>query len=569
MIILGISCYYHDSAACILKNGRVIAAAEEERFSRKKHDNSFPEKAIEFCLNSLGIAINEVNIIVFYEKPIIKFERILSQHLEHFPKSRKVFVDNLASWLTEKLYLKKVLKEKCHYHGKVQFIPHHLTHAASSFYLSGFKKAAIVTMDGLGEWASTTMGVGDGKKIKIDKEIRFPHSLGLFYSTITAYLGFKVNNDEYKVMGLAGYGNPNKYLQHFSKLITTFKDGSFVLNMKYFDYSWANHMPSKHMEKLFGYPIRKKGLKIYNYHQDIAAALQKKLEEVVFNLLRAVYKKYKINNLCLAGGVALNSVVNGKIISNTPFKNIYIPPAPGDAGGAMGAALSVYYQHSNKNWNKDFQPYLGPGYSFLEIKKILDKYKFKYKWYKNKKKLIDKVSDLIIKEKIIAWFQGKMEWGPRALGNRSILASATKKEMMNILNLKIKHRESFRPFAPVILDKYIYKYFKADKILSSAVKYMLMVYPVTKKGKKEVPAIVHVNGSGRLQSISHQDNPLYFNLIDSYRKKTGIPIIINTSFNVRGEPIVCTPEDAVKCFLGTDIDFLAIGDFLVKKGKNV
>jgi carbamoyltransferase len=565
MIVLGFSCFYHDSAACILKDGEIVAAAAEERFSRKKHDNDFPVHAIEFCLNSLGIAMNEIDIVVFYEKPILKFERILHQHLEHFPRSRKTFIDTTGSWLDQKLQIKKLLREKLYYHGKVYFIKHHLSHAAASYYLSDFKKSVIVTMDGLGEWATTTIGYGQGRKIKIDKEIHFPHSLGLFYSTLTAYLGFRVNNDEFKVMGLAAYGNPQLFRSHMNELITTFKDGSFALNMKYFDFTWSDHMPSKAMKKLFGYPIRQPESKIHRHHEDIAAALQEKLEEVVFNLLAAAHKKYKINNLCLSGGVSLNSVMNGKILKKTPFKKIYITPDPGDGGGALGAALDIHYQHSDKNLNKNFYPCLGPGYTEREIEKVLEKYQVRYKHYKDQKKLLERVAELIIKQHIIAWFQGRMEWGPRALGNRSILASAAKAEMKDIINSRVKHREAFRPFAPVILKEYIHQYFKTDRPLPPPTQYMLMVYPLKEKGRKEAPAITHINGSGRLQAISREQNPMYYDLIEIYRKKAGTPMIVNTSFNVRGEPIVCTPQDAVKCFLGTGIDYLVIGQFLVKK----
>ena len=567
MIILGISCFYHDSAAAILKDGEIVAAVAEERFTRKKHDNSFPNNAIEFCLNSLRIAASEVDIVVFYEKPIVKFERIISQHLQHFPKSQKTFVDSMGSWIEEKLKIKKLLEEKFHYHGKIQYIPHHLSHAASSYYLSGFDKAVIVTIDGVGEWATTTIGKGSGKKIKIDKEIRFPHSVGLFYSTITAHLGFRVNNSEYKVMGLAAYGNPRKFKSQIDELITLFKDGSYALNMEYFDYTWSDHMPSKKMENLFGYPVRKTDEKIKKYHKDIAASAQYKLEQVVFSLLNKIHNRYKTDNLCLAGGVALNSVMNGKIVKNTPFKNIFIPPDPGDGGGAMGAALHIYNQHKKKKFNNSFSPFLGPSYQWYQVEKILKKYKLKYTLYKNKKDLLEKVTTLLVKQKVIGWFQGRMEWGPRALGNRSILASAAKEEMRDIINAKVKKREMFRPFAPVILEEYVDTYFEAEGQPKVLGKYMLTVLPFKEKGRKEAPATVHVDGTGRLQSIARDDNPLYYDLIKLYMEKTGTPILVNTSFNVRGEPIVCTPEEAVNCFLSTEIDTLVIDNYLVNKNK--
>ena len=565
MIILGISCFYHDSSACILKNGKIVAAAAEERFTRKKHDNNFPNHAINFCLAYLGIAANEVAIVAFYEKPFIKFERILSQHLEHFPRSHKVFINSLGTWLNQKLQIKKILREEFNYHGKIVFIPHHLAHAASSYYLSGFNNSAIVTLDGVGEWATTTMGFGQGSKIKIDKEVRFPHSLGLLYSTLTAYLGFKVNSDEYKVMGLAAYGTPKPFKSHFDKLITTYADGSFAFNMNYFDYTWSDHMPGKEMEKLFGYPIRPTESKIKKYHKDIAASLQAKLEEVVYKLLNVAYKKYKTSNLCLAGGVALNSVMNGKIIKNTPFKKIYVPPDPGDGGGAMGAAIYTHYSYSSKKLNKKFSPYLGPQYLWYEVEPILKKNKLKYTLFTNSQRMLNKIAEMIVHEKVIGWFHGRMEWGPRALGARSILASAAKAEMKDIINAKVKKREMFRPFAPVVLEEYASDYFKIDKQPPVLGKYMLIVIPFKDKGKKDVPATVHVDGSGRLQTIARRDNPLYYDLIKTYMKKTGIPIIINTSFNVRGEPIVCSPEEAVNCFLSTGIDVLVIDNFVVTK----
>lgn len=565
MVILGVSCFYHDSAACILRDGKILAAAAEERFTRKKHDNSFPKNAIEFCLNYLGIAANEVDFVAFYEKPIVKFERVVSQHLQHFPKSGKTFVESMDSWIKEKLQIKKLLSDEFLFHGKIQYVPHHLSHAASSFYLSNFKKSVIVTNDGVGEWATTTMGIGENKKIRIDREIHFPHSLGLFYSTITSYLGFKVNNDEYKVMGLAAYGNPERFMAQMDKLLTLFPDGSYALNMKYFDYTWSDKMPSRAMEKLFGYSVRKPESQIYKYHKDIAASLQKKLEEAVFNLLREAHKQYNTENLCLAGGVAFNSVMNGKVIKHTKFRNIFIPPDPGDGGGAMGAALYLHFLHSNKDSNKDPSPYLGPGYAWYEIEPVLRKHKLNYTQYSDTNRLLDKVSDFLIKQKVIGWFQGRMEWGPRALGARSILASAAKKEMRNIINAKVKKRETFRPFAPVILEEYVDKYFKIVKQPRRLGKYMLIVLPFKTRGKKEAPACAHIDGSGRLQVIERCDNPLYYDLIKRYMEKTGTPIIVNTSFNVRGEPIVCTPDEAVRCFLGTGIDVLVIGDFLATK----
>jgi carbamoyltransferase len=584
MKVLGISCFYHDSAACLIVDGQIIGAAAEERFSRKKHDNDFPGLTIEYCLEKAGLAVNELDAIVFYEKPIWKFERTLHQHLEHFPKSYKAFFDTTGSWINQKLSIKKILHGELNYSGEVVFLPHHLSHAASAYYLSPFSKSALVTIDGVGEWATTTVGVASKESIKIDQEIRFPHSLGLLYSTVTAYLGFRVNNDEYKVMGLAAYGKKDKYQEAFDELIVVNNDGSYALNMAYFDYAWTQRMPSKKMASLFGYPIRKPESKIYQYHKDIAAALQKKLEEVVFKLLQAAHDKYHVDNLCLSGGVALNSVMNGRILSLTSFKKIFIPPDPGDAGGAMGAALYVTLNPSvvknyvgrkkqpvvkHKRIASTFTPYLGPDYTRRQVETTLQKYKsqLKYKYFPDQEELLETTSDLIIKKQVIGWFQGRMEWGPRALGNRSILADATDPKMKDILNAKVKHREMFRPFAPVILEEHVPDYFEADKPLPVITKYMLMVYPFTEKGKKDIFSVVHVNGSGRLQSISRKDNPLYYSLIENYYKKTGIPVITNTSFNVRGEPIVCSPVDAIRCFLGTGIDYLVIDQYIINKRR--
>ena len=566
MIVLGISCYYHDSAACIIKDGKIIAGAAEERFTRIKHDNNFPKKAIRFCIDSLGISANEVDVISFYEKPFIKFERIISQHLDNFPKNYKQFMRTIGPWFGSRLQIKKTLEEELNYFGKINFIDHHLSHAASAFYLAPFSKATIVTVDGVGEWSTTTIGSGFGQKIKIDKEIYFPHSLGLLYSTLTTYLGFGANDSEYKVMGLAAYGDPKPFRKHFEKIVEIFPDGSFKLNMDYFDFDWADHMPSRKMSELFGHPIRKESDKVKRYHENIAAALQVKLEEVVINLLNTAYKTYKTKNLCFAGGVALNSVLNGKILSNTPFKKLFIPPDPSDAGAAMGAAMCSYTQITKKLVEKkNFHPYLGPEYKWYQIEAELKKYKLKYKYIENDKNLVNETAKFIKNKKVIGWFQGRMEWGPRALGNRSILASATTTKMRNIINKKVKKREMFRPFAPVILEEETKKYFETDEYVSTSTRWMLMVYPFKKIGLKQVPAVVHVDNSGRLETLTRKDNPKYYDLVKAYDALTGIPIIINTSFNVKGEPIVCTPDDAIRCSLNTDIDYLIIDNYVVKK----
>lgn len=566
MYILGISCFFHDSAACLMKDGKIIAAAAEERFTRIKHDNTFPFKSIEFCLQEAGIAINDIEFIGFYEKPFIKFERILHQHLQHFPKSFPSFLSTASDWIHQKLNIRSILKEKMHYHGEVVFIPHHLSHAASAYYLSPFKKSSIVTLDGVGEWATTTIGLGEKNTITPEKELHFPHSLGLLYSTLTTFLGFSANDAEYKVMGLAAYGKPEPFRKHFEKLITQHEDGSFYLNMKYFDFDWAQHMPSAQLSDLLGVPPRTPESESVEIYEDIAAALQEKVEEVVFNILKATYKKHKTPNLCLAGGVALNSVMNGKILSKTPYKHLFIPPDPSDAGGAMGVALYITKQKQPQKALASFSPYLGPSYNWYEIKQELKKQHLTHQ-YLSRQDLIEKVADLITQQKVIGWFQGKMEWGPRALGARSILASAATPEMKDIINARVKHRELFRPFAPVILDEYVEKYFEADQNIPICAKWMLMVYPFKKKGIKEVPAVVHVDKTGRLQTLSRDDNSLYYDVIKAHYKKTKVPIIINTSFNVRGEPIVCSPQDAIRCFLHTDIDYLVIDQYLVSKKR--
>lgn len=566
MITLGFSCYYHDSSACIVKDGVIIAAIAEERLSRIKHDNGFPHRSIKFCLDSLRIAANEVDQFVFYEKPIIKFERVLTTHAKTYPRSFNNFIKGISSWPNEKLLVKETLRKCFSYVGPLYFLDHHLSHAAGAYLLSAFDKAAIVTMDGVGEWATTTIGRGLRGNIRIDREIRFPHSLGLLYSTITAYLGFKVNSHEYEVMGLSAFGKPGKYLNQFSELIKTEKDGSFMLNMKYFEFEWGNKMFGKPLENLFGSPSRKPHEPIKAYHKDIAASLQFVTEGVVINLLGSVYKKYRIKNLCLAGGVALNSVINGKIIKKTPFRNIYIPADPGDGGAAMGAA--VYADKLRSGGNKrvyKFTPYLGEEFDDWKIEKMLNKYKLKFTYFRNETLFLNKIIELLIKQKIIAWFQGRSEWGPRALGARSILADPRTVEMKDKMNLAVKHRLSFRPFAPVILSTDVRRYFLSDKPLPEISKYMLMVYKFKKGKGQKVPAVRHVDDTGRLQVISKKDNILYWQLIKKFKEKTGIPILLNTSFNVSGEPIVNSPEDAIRTFLSTKIDYLAMGHYLIKK----
>ncbi len=564
MYILGISCYYHDAAACLIHNGKIVAAAEEERFTRKKHDISFPINAIKFCLKKANITGDKLDHVAFYEKPLLKFERILSQHLEAFPKSYFTFIKTIPGWINEKLRIRKTLKKQIGYKKDVSFIDHHLSHAASSYLVSPFKESAILTVDGVGEWATTTFGHAKENKVTIDKEIHFPHSLGLLYSTITAFLGFKVNNDEYKVMGLAPYGKPI-YKDEIRKLITLHEDGSYSLDMSYFVFQWASKMPSRKMTQLFG-PQRKPESELTQKHKDIAASLQKVTEESLFHMLNQLHKETKSDNLCMAGGVALNSVANGKIKANTPFKNVFIQPSASDAGTSLGAAFYLYNSVLDKPRTTVMDhAYLGPSFTDKEVKEYLDKNHVNYTTFKSDDDLIKTTAKLIWENNVIGWFQGCMEWGPRALGARSILSNATNPDMKEIINAKVKHRELFRPFAPAVTAEDAHKYFELDK---DDEKFMLFVYPIKKEFHDKIPAVTHVDGSGRLQTITPEQNKLYHGTIKEFGKHSGIPIVINTSFNIRGEPIVLTPHDAYRCMMGTGIDYLVIGNFLVKRDDN-
>lgn len=564
MYVLGVSCYYHDSAACLLKDGIVVAAAEEERFTRKKHDTSFPINAINFCLKKAKITVEQLDHVAFYEKPILKFERLLHQHIQMFPRSFPMFFHAMPNWLSEKLRIPVMFKKKLKYKKPVFYLEHHMSHAASSFLVSPFKEAAILTIDGIGEWDSTTLGYGKENDIRIIKRLKFPHSLGLLYSTITAFLGFSVNNSEYKVMGLAPYGRP-VYYDEFKKIIQVQEDGSYALNMDYFVFHYKKTMPSKKMEELLG-PPRKPGDLLTQRHKDIAASLQKITEEVIFKILNHLYEITKCDNLCMAGGVALNSVANGKIKKHTPFKEIFINPAASDAGTSMGAAFYTYNTILGNSRKYVFNSaYLGPEFSNEYIQSFLEKNKIVHYRFKSEEELIKKTAELIFDNKVVGWFQGRMEWGPRALGARSILSNACNPNMKDILNDKVKHRELFRPFAPVISEEDVHEWFEMDKPNEP---YMLFVYPIKEEKRKFIPAVTHVDGSGRLQTINKQSNPRYYGVIKEFEKYTGVPILINTSFNIRGEPIVCTPYDAYMCMMGTGIDYLVMEDFLIKREDN-
>jgi carbamoyltransferase len=571
--ILGISAYYHDSSAALLKDGKIVAASEEERFTRKKHDFSFPQNAIKYCLKSQNISIDDIDYIGFYEKPLLKFERILYQHLESFPKSYKTFLAALPSWFNEKLRVVKTIKKRLNYKKDILFIEHHLAHAASSFLVSPFKEAAILSIDGVGEWTTTAFGIGKDNDIKLQKEIKFPHSLGLLYSSITAYLGFKVNNSEYKVMGLSAYGNTNKktnpYYKKIKKVIDIKPDGSFSLNMKYFVYHYKDRMPSKALEEILDGKTRKSNEELTNRHKDIAAAIQLITEEVLIKILKYIRKQTNQENLVMAGGVALNSVANGKILKKSGFKNLWIQPNASDGGTSIGVASYIYNTILGKKRSYiQKHSYLGPKFTSEEIKSFLQENKIKFNEFKSESNLLKKTALLIYNNSVVGWFQHGMEWGPRALGARSILSNPTNQKMQEILNLKVKHREKFRPFAPVITKEDTKNYFDSDPTIPDITDSMLMVYPIKKKWHKKIPAVTHVDGSGRLQTITKEQNPLYYNLIKEFQKISGIPILINTSFNIRGEPIVCTPFDAYRCMMGTGIDYLVIGKFLIKRDDN-
>jgi carbamoyltransferase len=568
MYILGISCYYHDASAALIKDGHIIAAAEEERFTRKKHDQSFPVNAIQFCLQKAEITPNEISYVAFYEKPILKFERLLMQHIAMFPFSFWSFYKAMPNWIVEKLRIpttirKKLKFSKHKFKGEILFVEHHMAHAASSYLVSPFKESAILTIDGVGEWTTTAYGFAKENDITLSKKIDFPHSLGLLYSAVTAYLGFKVNNDEYKVMGLAPYGKP-VYFEQMRKLIDVKEDGSYALDMSYFTYHYKLKSISNKFIEEFG-PVRKSESQLEQRHKDIAASVQKLTEEVIFQMLNHLHKETKCNNVCLAGGVALNSVANGKITKHTPFKNIFIQPAASDAGTALGAALCVWHTIlGNKREYVQTTSYFGPSFTTEEIKHFLDEKKIVYQEY-DKEEIPKKTAELINKNNVIGWFQGGMEWGPRALGNRSILSNASHPDMKDILNAKVKHREMFRPFAPVILQEKVHEWFEIDKDEES---FMLFVYPFKEEKKKLVPSVVHVDGSGRLQTINKEQNEAYYSVIKEYEKLTGIPILINTSFNIRGEPIVCTPQQAYRCMMGTGIDYLIIDKFIIARKDN-
>ena len=597
-IILGISAYYHDSAAALLIDGDIFAAAHEERFTRKKQDSSFPINACRFVLNQAGITLDDVTAVAFYDKPYIKFERLLETYHAFAPKGLTSFNSAIPVWIKEKLFMKDMLREELAKLGgripKLYFPEHHLSHAASAFYPSPFEDAAILTLDGVGEWGTLTICHGKGNKIKVLKELDFPHSIGLFYTAFTYYCGFKVNSGEYKLMGLAPYGNKNseetKEIKRkiLENMIDLREDGSFLLNMDYFDYATGLSMTNDaKWEKLFGFPRRKSESELTQQYMNMAYAIQEITEEMVLKLAETAKELTKSENIVLAGGVALNCVANGKLLRTKMFKGLWVQPASGDAGGSLGAALAVRYisfGHERTNIEKRDSmkgAYLGPEFSDRDIENVARRYDAKYEKFSDFSELCEKTADLLNNDTVIGWFQGRMEFGPRALGNRSILGDPRCPEMQKKLNLKIKYREGFRPFAPSVLEEDISTFFDIDTISP----YMLLVAPVlesrrTKLPEKyeelplyerlyflrsDVPSITHIDFSARIQSVSRETNPKYWQLIDTFKKKTGYGIVVNTSFNVRGEPIVCSPDDAYRCFMRTEMDYLVMGNYLFDK----
>ena len=592
--ILGISAFYHDSAASLLINSEIIAAAQEERFSRKKHDSSFPFNSIKYVLKERKLNLNDVDYVIFYEKPLLKFERLLKTYVSSAPKGIQSYMRSIPLWLGEKIFQKKMIyhdlkKIDKNFNGynKIKFSEHHFSHAASAFYPSPFKEAIILTLDGVGEKATTTIAIGRENKIEIKKEIHFPHSLGLLYSAFTYYLGFKVNSGEYKVMGLAPYGVPKFKEKILKNLVEVREDGSFFLNMKYFNYQTGFTMISENFSKLFEKPVRKRDQMLTQFHMDLAASIQVVLEEIILKICENVKMEYGITNLCLAGGVALNCVANGKILKKGIFENIWIQPAAGDAGGSLGAALGYWYQDLNMERviNKDDEmkgSFLGPKFDNKEIQKVLDSLNANYH-KKNDNELFDEVAINLKNNKTVGWFQGRMEFGPRALGGRSILGNPQSEKMQKELNLKIKFRESFRPFAPSIINEEVSNWFE----IKEKSPYMLLVANVKKIKQIEmnseeknlfgidklnikrssVPAITHVDYSSRIQTVHKETNPRFYKLINAFKNLTGCPILVNTSFNIRGEPIVGSVEDAFKCFMGTNLDILVCENFILFKDE--
>jgi carbamoyltransferase len=603
MYILGISAFYHDSAAALLRDGEIVAAAHEERFTRKKHDQAFPTNAVTFCMEYGGVGVTDMDAVVFYDKPLLKFERLLETYYVYAPKGLKSFLSAIPIWIKEKIFLKKLIRDELKKidNGTVKdvnllFTDHHLAHAASAFFPSSFSGAAILTIDGVGEWATASIGLGRDNNITLLKEMRFPHSVGLLYSAFTHYLGFRVNSGEYKLMGLAPYGDPaSEQVERYKEAILTYlvdikEDGSIWLNQEYFDYTTGLSMvKDDKWEALFGFPRRMSETTIEQRHGDLALAIQQVTEEIVMKMARTAKQITGERNLCLSGGVALNCVANGRLLRSGEFDDIWIQPAAGDAGGALGAAYAIYHMYYKQprrlHGGKDRMQgaYLGPEYDDLEIRGMAKKYQAAYHRMETIAELNATVAGYLSQGKAVGWFQGRMEWGPRALGNRSILGDARNKEMQKRLNLKIKFRESFRPFAPSVLYEDTEEYFE----MKTPSPYMLLIADIRKERRKplppdyhqqpirdklyyirsDIPAITHLDYTARLQSVHRDTNPRFWELLKAFKEQTGYGVIVNTSFNVRGEPIVCTPEDAYRCFMRTDMDYLVLGDFIFDKTR--
>ena len=567
MYSLGISCYYHDSAAAILKDGHVVAAVEEERFSRKKFDDGFPRMAIDWCLKEAGITPEQINSVAFYDKPVLKFERLLDNYIAVAPRGLYSFLNVIPKWLHKRLWIKEEIKKHMRgYQGNIIFPEHHMSHAAHTFFTSPFDEAAILTVDGVGEWSTSSFGSAENTSIKLTNDIRWPHSIGMFYSAFTYFLGFKVNEGEYKLMGLSAYGKPKYYDLILNEILDVKNDGSLHLNLKYFAFTYDKVMTNQKFAELFGIPRREEDAKAEQIHYDIGASAQKVLEDIMLKMVNHVHKKTGMKNLCLGGGVALNGVANYRILKEGPFESVHIPPSPGDGGSAVGCAQYLYYIHKKQrriivqDHAKRIQEniYVGPSFSNDEIKSFLEENNIDYE-YLAREQLLQTTAKLISEQNVVGWYQGKIEWGPRALGNRSILADPRDSKMKDVLNEKIKHRELFRPFAPSILEEYVSEYFD----LNIPSPYMLFVAKVKKPDK--IPAVTHVDGTGRLQTVSREANPLYYDLINDFYKITGVPVVVNTSMNVRGEPIVNTPEQAYAMIIKTEMDYIMMGNYMIQR----
>lgn len=586
MNILGISAYYHDSAACLVRDGVIVAAAQEERFTRKKHDERFPRSAVEYCLREGAIRTTDLDYVVFYEKPFVKFDRILHTFLAYAPLGLRTFLKAIPLWIKDKIWMKMELQKELDFSGPILFPEHHESHAASAFFPSPFEEAAILTVDGVGEWTTTSFGTGRGNYIELQADLRFPHSLGLLYSAFTYFTGFRVNSGEYKLMGLAPYGEPKYKDRILRELMDLKEDGSFRLNMAYFNYGVGLTMTNDRFHRLFDGPPRKPESKLTQRDMDVARSIQEVTEEIMFRMARHVRQQTGLRNLCLAGGVALNCVANGRILREGVFDRIWIQPAAGDAGGALGAAMLVWHQYLGNKRKVDGQndvqrgSYLGPAFTNDEVRDFLRKQNVPFVELRDDE-LPERIADLIAADKVIGWFQGRMEFGPRALGARSIIGDARSPRMQEVMNLKIKFRESFRPFAPSVLRERVADYFE----LNEESPYMLLVAPVAHTVRKqlgmgekklfgleqllqirsEIPAVTHVDYSARIQTVTEDHNPVYYRTIKKFDEKYGCPVIINTSFNVRGEPIVCSPEHAYLCFMRTNMDYLVLNNFLLEK----